>query len=138
MSVSRVLRVGELMREEIAGLMECGVKDPRLGFATVTEVRLSRDLCHARVFVSVLGSEKERDETLRALRSASGFIRRELGRRIRMRVTPELTFVWDPSMERGAHVAKLLKDARDSAESPGSDGPPGSDGAHGDDGIREG
>ncbi len=104
-------RVGELMKQEIAWLLERGLKDPRIGFVTVTEVRVSKDMRHAKVFVSVYGDAAAQESTLEGLRSGKGFMRRELGRRIRLRVVPDLMFILDSSMERGAHIDRLLQEA---------------------------
>lgn len=105
----RTERVNELLREEISELLRRQVKDPRVsGLVTVTAVEVTADLEHARVFVSVLGSEEEWSETFRALDSAAPFLRRRLGRRLTLRHTPELIFQRDDSLERGAHLLALL------------------------------
>lgn len=102
-------RVGDLMREEIADILMHQAKDPRLGFITVTGVELSDDLRHAKVFVSIY-KEEERERTLRALERARGFIRSELGKRMRLRFIPEITFRLDRSVEYGAMIDRLLKE----------------------------
>ncbi len=98
-----------MVREELSDLLQREMKDPRIGLATITEVEMTPDLRLARIFVSVLGSAEERKATLQALRHASGFVRRELGKRVRLRHVPELVFVPDASLERGARVLELLK-----------------------------
>jgi ribosome-binding factor A len=102
-------RLGELILAEISALGVRNLKDPRLGFVTFTRVELSDDLRHAKVFVSTLGSEPEKARTLQGLGSATGYIRRHLGRVLHLRYTPELTFVIDESMEHGARIAQLLR-----------------------------
>ena len=105
----RILRVNNLIRHEISDLLQRQVKDPRLGnFIAVTEVSISPDMKHARIFVSHMGSEEERQETLSVLASASGFLRRELAKRLRLRHIPALSFQWDDSIERGARLQKLI------------------------------
>ncbi len=105
----RIQRVNNLIRHEISDLLQRQVKDPRLGsFVAVTEVSISPDMRHARIFVSHMGSEEERQETLSVLSSASGFLRRELAKRLRLRHIPELSFQWDDSIERGAHLLELI------------------------------
>ncbi len=98
------------------------MRDPRLGFLTVTEVAVSRDLRHASVFVSVLGDADAKTATMDGLRSAVGYIRRALGQRLQTRYTPDITFKLDESIERGARVNKLLGDvAKESHAHPPSD-----------------
>ncbi len=105
----RIERVNSLIRQEISELLQRQVKDPRLGnFIAVTEVSTSHDLKYAKVFVSRICSEGEKQETLRALTAASGFLRSEMGRRLRLRRTPELSFQWDDSIEQGAHLLELI------------------------------
>ena len=106
----RRLRVNGLLRAEISELLQRQVKDPRLGvFVTITEVLSSPDLRHAKVFVSILGSEQEKKEALRALTAASGFLRKQLSERLVLRRIPELNFVEDVSIEQGAHILELIK-----------------------------
>ena len=105
----RIERVNSLIRQEISELLQRQVKDPRLGnLITVTEVSTSPDLKYAKIFVSRLGSEGNKQETLNALASASGFFRSELFKRLRLRHTPELSFQWDDSIERGTHLLQLI------------------------------
>jgi ribosome-binding factor A len=105
----RTERLNHLIQEEISQLLQRQVKDPRLGgFISVTEVSTSPDLRHAKVFVSVMGSEEEKRETLEALASASGFLRKELDMRLRLRRSPELSFHRDDSIEQGAHILELI------------------------------
>lgn len=102
-------RVNSLIRQEISELLQRQVKDPRLGnFIAVTEVAASPDLKYAKVFVSCLGTEAEKQGALRALASAAGFFRRELAKRLKLRHIPELSFRWDDSIERGDRLLRLI------------------------------
>ena len=102
-------RLGELILAEISALVMRQIKDPRIGFVTFTRIEMSDDLRYAKVFASILGSEPERARTLQGLSSATGYIRRHLGRVLHLRYTPELTFVIDTSFEHGANIARLLR-----------------------------
>jgi ribosome-binding factor A len=105
----RIERINNLIRREISELIQHQAKDPRLGaFIAVTEVTTSPDLKHARVFVSCIGGNQEEKETLKALTTASGFLRTELARKIRLRRIPELSFHWDNSIEHGDRILQLL------------------------------
>jgi ribosome-binding factor A len=102
-------RLASQMRDEIADLIARELKDPRIGFTTVTRVELSGDLHHARVLVSVLGSSETQQGTLAGLSSATGYIRHEIGHRLRLRRAPELTFVLDHGAEEGQKIEMLLE-----------------------------
>ncbi len=117
---SRSERVGELIRSELAQLLARAVKDPGLGFVTVTDVRLTNDLQLARVFYTVLGDDRRRADTARALKRAKPFLKREVGHRIRLRRTPEIAFIYDDSIERQNRIEQLLQDihASESSETP--------------------
>ena len=105
----RIERLNALFRQQISELLQRQAKDPRLGsFVAVTEVSISSDMKYARIFVSHLGTEEEKQKTLSALASASGFIRKELAKRLRLRHIPELNFQWDDSIERGDHLLQLI------------------------------
>jgi ribosome-binding factor A len=100
-------RVDESLRQVLSeALLE--LKDPRIGFVTVTGVETSPDLRHARVFVSVLGSERKRDATLKGLAAAHGVLQSRVARELRMKRTPQLTFEYDPSVERGVRMTRLI------------------------------
>jgi ribosome-binding factor A len=121
MKFKRTDRVSDLIQKEISDILLKEISDPRIGFVTITEVRLADDLRDARVFASVLGSpspehERRKRETLEGLRSATPFIQRELGRRIQLRVTPRLLFSLDDSSERGAKMDELIREAREQDE----------------------
>jgi ribosome-binding factor A len=106
----RTRQVGEFLREELTDIIRREVKDPRIGFMSVTRVDVTPDLRHAAVYISVLGTDDEREETLKALRSASGFIRHHLKPRLRMRQIPELEFRDDRSMEHAEQIARTLRE----------------------------
>ena len=114
----RAERLAEEIREQVARMIASELKDPRLGFVTVTRVELAHDLGHARVHVGVLGSEAERRKSLAALEQASGFVRRELGRRLRIRHTPEIDFRYDKGLDATDRVARLLEEDRRRTELP--------------------
>lgn len=106
----RVSRVAELIKREVSQMLLSGIKDDRVGtgMVSVTDVDVSGDLQHAKVFVSIYGSEEARAETMAGLKSATGFVRSELGQRVRLRRTPEVIFVEDRSIERGTRVLSLI------------------------------
>lgn len=105
----RIEQVNHLIRQEISELLQRQVKDPRLDrFLSVIEVDTSPDLRSAKVFVSCIGNEEKKEETLRVLSAASGFFRGELAKRLSLRRVPELDFQWDDSIERGAHILELI------------------------------
>ena len=107
-------RLAEQIRDEIAEILALGeLRDPRIGFTTVTRVELTSDLSHARVLVSVLGSEKIQRNTVEGLFSATGYLRREITRRLRLRRSPELNFVLDHGPEEGLKVETLLQKLKD-------------------------
>ena len=105
----RIERVNSIIRQEISELLQRQVKDPRLGnLVAVTNVSTSPDLRHAKIFVSRIGSEEEKQETLSVLAAASGFFRNELAKRLRLRHIPELNFQWDDSIEQGDYLLQLI------------------------------
>ena len=106
----RTERVDELLRQEIGALLTKEVADPRIGFATITDVETSPDLRHAKVWVSVIGQKGDRDATLRALSDAMPFIRHELGKRLRIKRIPALHVHLDDSAERGTRVLHVLQE----------------------------
>ena len=129
---SRGQRVAEQIRRELAELIRLEVKDPRVGFITLTDVELTPDYAHAKVYFTSMTGQDGLDDILRGLRRASGFLRRELGRRVRIHTLPELHFVYDPSVETGNRISALIDQALESdrhyAEEAGQDeaGKPGS------------
>jgi ribosome-binding factor A len=113
MQGKRLDRVNQLIKEEISTLLQRELKDPRLGFVTVTDVETSKDLRVAKVFVSVLGDERQWAASLAALASARGFVRNWLRQHLDLRVTPEVDFRADHSMEHAARIQALLKHVQD-------------------------
>ena len=116
-------RVDEAVREVLGEAVFQDLKDPRIGFVTVTDVKTSADLRHAQVFVSVLGTEEEREATMAGLQSAHGVLQARVGRELRMKRTPTLQFVYDDTAERAARVEEILVQ-----EGPDGDG--AGDGGH--------
>ncbi len=108
-------RLSEELKNEISAIIAQEIKDPRVGFATVTEVKVSPDLRYARVLVSVLGSPEEKQATFDALAGATGYIRRLIGARVKLRHTPELSFVYDDSIEQGDKLMRLMEEIKKEA-----------------------
>lgn len=113
-SENRAMRVGELVRAEIAALLAKGLKDPRVGFVSVMGVKMSPDLRVASVYCSCFGSEQERKSSLIGLRRATGWIRREIGRNLRLRVTPEVRIFEDTSLDNVFHLDEVFKELHES------------------------
>jgi len=112
----RTEQIGEAIREEVASIISQGLKDPRIGFVTITRAQVTPDLRHAKIFFGVLGDTAQRDKTQAGLRQAAGFIRREVGKRLKLRFTPELTFQYDVGIDATDRVARLLEET----QAPGS------------------
>ena len=110
MSADRMRRVDEAMREVLSGAITSELKDPRVGFVTVTAVDTSPDLRHARVFVSVLGPEKVRRRSLEGLRSAHGYLQKRVAGELRLKHTPTLDFAYDDSADRSERINELLEE----------------------------
>jgi len=109
MQEGRQRRVAELVKHEVAALLHKGLKDPRVGFVSVMDVRMSRDLRYASISVSLFGEEKERKSSLIGLRRSAGWIRRQLGKRLRLRFTPEVRFFEDDSLDRVFHLEEVFR-----------------------------
>ena len=107
-NVHRQEKLGELIAVEISDLLHTRIKDPRVGFASITHVEVSGDLRHAKVFVSVMGSPEEREATMQGLKNATGFLRHELATRLVLRYMPEIIFKLDKSIEEGARILELI------------------------------
>ncbi|MBE3557923.1 MAG: 30S ribosome-binding factor RbfA [Ktedonobacteraceae bacterium] len=105
----RQARLAELIAVELSDLLRTRMKDPRVGFASITRVEVSGDLRHAKIYVSVMGSNEERSATMKALQHASGFLRHELASRITLRYMPEIVFKLDPSIEEGSRILTLIR-----------------------------
>ena len=101
-------KLGELIAAELSNLLRTRVKDPRVGFASITRVEVSGDMRHAKVFVSVMGDSKEQKETMKGLTNATGFLRHELASLLTLRFMPELVFKLDHSIEEGSRILELI------------------------------
>ncbi|WML43744.1 30S ribosome-binding factor RbfA [Neobacillus sp. PS3-40] len=104
----RANRVGEQMKKELSEIIGRKIKDPRIGFVTVTDVQVTGDLQQAKVYISVLGDDEQKENTLKGLAKAKGFIRTELGQRIRLRKTPEIIFEFDETIGYGNRINSIL------------------------------
>jgi ribosome-binding factor A len=116
----RMRRVNESVRQVLSEAVS-DLKDPRIGFVTITAVETAPDLRHARVFVSVLGTERKREQSLAGLAAAHGVLQARLARELRLKRTPQLAFEYDPSVERGMRISQLLDDTA-GADDSGEDG----------------
>jgi len=112
----RATRVGEQMKKELSDIIGRKLKDPRIGFVTVTDVRVTGDLQQAKVYISVLGDEEQKKNTLKGLAKATGFIRSEIGQRIRLRKTPEIYFEIDETIDYGQRIESLIKQISEEKE----------------------
>ena len=108
---SRKDRVAEQVRRELAELIRTELKDPRVGMVSITEVEVTADYAHAKIYFSTLAGSENLSDVMAGLQKASGFLRRELGKRISIHMTPQLRFVFDQSLERGADLSKLIQEA---------------------------
>lgn len=106
----RAERVGEQMKQEIMDIVNNKVKDPRIGFLTITEVQLTNDLSIATIYLTVLGNDKQIDDTFKGLEKAKGFIKSEIGSRMRLRIVPDLKFEYDESIDYGNKIEKMIQD----------------------------
>lgn len=109
MDFKRADRVSDLLKEEIAQMLLKEIKDPRIGFVTITDVKVSDDLRLAKVFFSMVGGDKEFAQTNKGLNSASSYIKKKLGKRLKMRYIPDILFKLDTSFEYGSHIDRILK-----------------------------
>lgn len=131
MGFKRSERVSELLKREISLLLDREVKDPDVGFVTVTAVEISDDLQYARIFVSVLGEAEKRHRAMEGLERAKGFLRRELGRRVELRYVPEIRFFLDESLDHALRIGEILRKIEPEGgwrrgEGDGTQTPPGS------------
>ncbi len=116
MEGKRSERVADLIRKEISEMLLKTIKDPRIGFVTITKVSVSDDYRSAKVYFSVPGSLEERQRSVEGLNSAKGYVRKELGRRIRLRYTPEIFFKFDPSIEYAIHIGEVFRQIKEEGE----------------------
>ncbi|RLK47538.1 30S ribosome-binding factor RbfA [Microbacterium telephonicum] len=113
MANERQARLGDRIRVILAERLEKGLRDPRLGFVTITEVRVTGDLQHASVFYTVYGSDQERQDSAAALKAATGMLRSEVGKHLNVRLTPTLEFILDALPDNAGHIEDLLREARE-------------------------
>lgn len=104
----RIEKLQELIKQEVGKMLLYDIKDPRIGFVTVTDVEMTGDLREAKIYVSVMGSDEQIKSSMEGLQSALGFVRREIGKRIRLRFTPEISFAPDKSLDYSEHIQKIL------------------------------
>ena len=116
MEYPRSYRVGELIHKNISEIISRGLKDPRIGFVTITSVDVTSDLRYARVYYTVIGSEKEKTDSGIGIDKATPYIRRQLASKLTIRHTPELTFVYDESIEYGNRIDSILKELKDESD----------------------
>ncbi len=121
MTGRRGVRVADLIRDEVSQIMQREMDDPRLGMVSITRVDMSPDLRYARIFVSVYGPDEERKQALVALNNASGFIRRTLAPRLRMRTIPDIGFRLDESMEHAENIARILRQLEPELAAPATE-----------------
>jgi ribosome-binding factor A len=124
-SYKRENQLAEVIGQELSDLMRTRMKDPRLGFTSITHVKVSPDLRYAKVYVSVMGEPEEQRETIKALEHANGFLRHELAQRLTVRHTPEIEFRLDDSIARGAHVLDLINRVNAAPAPVSADAAPG-------------
>ena len=109
MQGKRANRIGELIKQELALVLSKEARDPRIGFITITEVKVSDDLKYARVFYSVLGNESTKEETAKGLAQAAGFLQRDIASKLNLRFTPHLSFTLDPSLDEGLKIDTIIR-----------------------------
>lgn len=112
MATTRQEKIQRLLKTEVSDILRREFKDPRLGFVTVTDAEISADLRHARIFVSVMGSPEDRETNMAVLKGSARFVRQELGKRIQMKVLPDLEFRLDTSIDQGIRMLELLERIR--------------------------
>ncbi|MBW2452044.1 MAG: 30S ribosome-binding factor RbfA [Deltaproteobacteria bacterium] len=117
MTSPRCRRVAETIHHEISQLLIKGLKDPRIGFITITAVDVSPDLRHAKVFYTLIGNETDRKNTAAGLKSSTSYVRQQLGRQLRMKYIPDIHFEYDSSVEYGNHIEDLLREIKPSDDS---------------------
>lgn len=113
MALHRTQRLGEEIKKELSDIVQNHVRDPRIGFVSFTDVEVTRDLRHAKVFFSVLGNDEVRQSTFQGLEKAKGFIRSEMASRIKLRYMPELSFNYDNSLNNGENISRIISRIND-------------------------
>lgn len=121
MEGKRSEKVADLIQQEVSQMLLRSIKDPRIGFVTITKVTVSEDCRFARVYFSVAGTLAERESSEKGLNSATGYVRKELGRRLRLRYTPEIVFQFDPSIEYAIHMEEIIRDIHRGKEPNGEE-----------------
>jgi ribosome-binding factor A len=116
MAKVRTGRVSEQIKKELSLIIQAELKDPRIGFITVTGVEITNDLSEAKVYLSILGTDQQKEDTLHALGRGTGFIRSELGKRIRLRIIPKLFFILDSSIAYGSRIEQILSKLNEGKE----------------------
>ena len=122
MEGKRSEKVADLIHKEISEMLVKTIKDPRIGFVTITRVAVSEDYRSAKVYFSVAGTVEERQRSIEGLNSAKGYVRKELGRRVRLRYTPEILFKFDPSIEYAIHIGEVIRHLKKDEETDGNAG----------------
>ena len=122
MEGKRSEKVADLIHKEISEMLVKTIKDPRIGFVTITRVEASEDCRSAKVYFSVTGTREDRERSMKGLSSAKGYVRKELGRRIRLRYTPEIIFKFDPSIEYAIHIGEVIRHLKKDEETDGNAG----------------
>ena len=116
MAYNRSERVAEEIRKEVATMLFGEIHDPRIGFVTITKAQVSKDLRQAKVYFSMIGKDEEKEKTMEGLQSSSGYMRREIGKRLKLRYFPELTFKFDDSLEYASRIEKIIKEIKSGSE----------------------
>ncbi|MBI3755088.1 MAG: 30S ribosome-binding factor RbfA [Deltaproteobacteria bacterium] len=116
MTYNRPERVGEEIRKEIAVMLFEEIHDPRIGFVTITKVAVSKDLRQAKVYFSIMGSNEEKKKTTEGLQSASGYLKREIGKRLKLRYFPDIVFKFDDSLEYASRIEEIIKEIKGGTE----------------------
>jgi len=119
MDGKRSVKVADIIQREVSEMIVRTIKDPRIGFVTITKVSVSDDCRMSKIYFSVTGNLEERERSKKGLESAKGYIRKELGRRISLRYTPEIMFLFDPSIEYAIHIEEILRNIRSEGENDG-------------------
>ncbi|HEY5531957.1 MAG TPA: 30S ribosome-binding factor RbfA [Candidatus Anoxymicrobiaceae bacterium] len=118
----RLNRVDEACKEQLSEILQRELKDPRIGFVTITQVKVTPDLRHAKVFISILGTEEEAEASLEGLQSAKGYLKSRLGKHLRLKYLPELEFVHEHVTQEALHLQEIMKQVEDEDEEDGSVG----------------